>query len=218
MNLMAVEGGYLHIDTMAPDRAAYLERRAALQELQELLAGPPGRPCRGCVKLCPCSGSTTCACHCSVECPDAPQALSSDPEGYPIESDILPLVFALARVDGVSPCWSCEGHCSQHRGLTRLPQVWFQTRILPLVSLVDDCLQGGLAAGELSTRWHVRAVTTGDRVDSAFCIEPCLQGSEAVLHDLQADARAVAKRINLDLPRLVGEYISGLDAALARSF
>ena len=36
--------------------------------------------------------------------------LSSDPERYPIEPGIVPLVFALRGLRVFEPCWSCEGH------------------------------------------------------------------------------------------------------------
>ena len=99
-------------------------RRKMLTVLGQTPTGEE-RPCRDCERLCLQHGSTTCTCGCNFACPDAPIALTSDPDRYPIEPRILPLVFELNALKVVQPCWSCEGHNGLSEEVQKLPSVWF---------------------------------------------------------------------------------------------
>ena len=122
-------------------------RRTLLRVLQP----SPGRPCRGCVQPCPCSGSPICDCNCSRACPYAPAELSSDPTRHPIESKIVSLVYELNTFNGIEPCWSCEGHVGPAGTISRIPQVWFY---------VSDRLS--------PMSWRVSYTTFASASDSAF--------------------------------------------------
>lgn len=63
--------------------------------------------------------------NCSPKCYNAAAALSEDPERYPIEEHVVPLVFELASMRLVQTCWSCEGHLDIDGTLWKLPQVSF---------------------------------------------------------------------------------------------
>ncbi|MCZ6862069.1 MAG: hypothetical protein O7I42_17635 [Alphaproteobacteria bacterium] len=43
--------------------------------------------------------------------------MSSEPEEFPIESAIVPLVYAFHSLRLTPPCWSCEGHYNRSGGL-----------------------------------------------------------------------------------------------------
>jgi hypothetical protein len=100
----------------------------ALQLMAEIASaaaatGPTGRVCgEGCSRVCETCGSRGCQCECGPDCSDAARALSSQPSAYPIESGIVPLVYAFARTGLLHSCWSCEGH--NHADGSALARTW----------------------------------------------------------------------------------------------
>jgi hypothetical protein len=136
--------------------------------------GVDGRVCREtCTIVCPTCGSTACQCACSPHCPQAPQALSSDPEKHPVEPAIMPLVYEMVRLGTFRPCWSCEGHLGKDGALWKVPRVWFYCDSVALPRLLSDGLKDLRHAGSLSTSWQV-VVTFSDRdnPDTTFSLEP----------------------------------------------
>ena len=80
-------------------RIARRERSSdRIRELRSQIVGAirptgDGRVCGAhCTTRCQHCGSLACGCTCSAQCADAPRALSSDPQLYPIEPAILPLM------------------------------------------------------------------------------------------------------------------------------
>jgi len=68
--------------------------------------GIEGRVCsQHCTVKCTRCGSISCQCQCSTACPEAASTLSVDPEAYPIEPGILPLIFQMKRLGLFQPCW-----------------------------------------------------------------------------------------------------------------
>lgn len=157
-----------------------------------------GRVCGGhCNSLCPDCGSTSCACRCAPECPEAAKALSSEPARYPIEPGILPLVFAMKRTGIFDPCWSCEGHLLADGGVWKAPMVWFYSRSMVYLRLLGDSIARIKGSGGLGAPWKIM-VTYSDpgNPDTTFSLQPSLEEARDVsLPALQADARAIARAL-----------------------
>lgn len=166
-------------------------RPVLLQVIQPLTE----RPCSGCVAPCACSGSPSCNCGCSRACPKAGAHLSTDPERYPIETAILPLVYELNALRGVEPCWSCEGHVGPNGELTRLPQVWFYASDGVLAHVLGSFIQHVTFRDRLSTPWIVAVTDFGASMTAYACRpDPWDPARPPSLPALQHDARVLADR------------------------
>lgn len=160
--------------------------------------GVEGRICGAhCVLVCPQCGSKACQCRCAPECPDAPAALSSDPETHPVEAAILPLVFEMRRLGLFCPCWSCEGHLDPAGQLWKLPAVWFYCDSLVHVRLLAAGLTRLSAAGGLKAKWQVVVTFSDpDNVETAFSLEPREPLPSGVgLGELRADIGMIARSL-----------------------
>ena len=93
------------IPAIARGKAMRIERRDRSfdrnrwlgSEIAEAAActGVEGRVCGDrCTRQCSQCGSLACQCECSPDCPDAPRALSVDPDQHPIEPAITPRVIS----------------------------------------------------------------------------------------------------------------------------
>lgn len=173
--------------------------RRELARIAEGRLEKTGRPCPECAISCPCSDSKTCTCACSPLCEQAARQLSSDPERFPIESGIQPLVHALNRIAGFQTIWSCEGHEGADGRLYRLPAVWFyldarisdEVRALPL--LLSDYLSQLCGAGKLSCSWQLRIGSWSRHPVIAYALEPQNHPETPLsLPDLWHDVTALA--------------------------
>ena len=180
----------------------HLEPNAAFsrqykEELEYLLCQPTikeMRPCPHCTIPCPCSDSPTCTCGCSHDCEQAPYQMSSDPDRYPIEERIVPLVYEFYGLRICEPCWSCEGHGSSDGALIKIPQVWFYTRSMLYPRLISEYLEDLLFKKLLAYPWHICITYSSTvNVDTAFSIEPQLNlVKEVQLERLQKDVAVIA--------------------------
>lgn len=134
--------------------------------------------------------------------------LSSDPERFPIEPDILPLVYALRATGVCVPNWSCEGHLGCDGRLWKLPRVWFYARHAVVADLLAHVLQRLRAKKRLAHDWRVVLVPRDNKVDTTFAIEPVPDGrepdmgsdtgsnrGEAQLTQLRSDVRTIAENL-----------------------
>ncbi|GAB4519121.1 MAG: hypothetical protein Tsb0010_03400 [Parvularculaceae bacterium] len=157
-----------------------------------------GRICGAhCQLKCDHCGSTACQCPCAPECPNAPRALSADPDNHPIERGVLPLVFALRACGFFEPCWSCEGHLGPAGNLWKAPRVWFYAAKPVHVRLLNGALAALAAGKRLHAPWRV-AVTHSDvdNPEPTYSLEPALdQAGEPKLGALQADAATIASSL-----------------------
>lgn len=157
--------------------------------------GVDGRVCsKACAMKCPRCGSTTCGCACSPDCPDAPRALSSDPDNYPVEPNITPLVFEMTRLGMFRPCWSCEGHLRPNGSLWKIPRVWFYCDSTVHIRLLTDGIKELEKDGKIQASWQV-AVTfsDSDNPETTFSLEPALsRDAKLGLPALRKDARTIA--------------------------
>ncbi len=205
----------MRIKRLAPDPAACRSRRQALEDLLGQPTDRQVRPCPGCRIRCPCRGSPVCTCGCSSACAHAPRQLSSEPDTFPIEPGILPLVYALSSLRVIFPCWSCEGHFHDSGAFRKLPGVWFFARCLAYPSVIAAHLSDLRIAGKLARPWHVRVVDWGDDVESTFSIEPEASAmDDPGLDRLRRDVHVISADLQTHVKRLAAGLVSALDAAL----
>lgn len=185
----------MHIVRYRGYHAQLGSRRAALLRLLEQPSDKEVRPCFGCVVPCACDAhSPACCCGCSPGCPSAAAALSSEPERYPIEPLILPLVYQLSALRVVQPCWSCEGHAEAGSTNRKVPQVWFHAPS----ELYPDLLATDLAElafdGTTRNRWVVTLCPHGAPDEyTTFAVHPDADAAAtATLECLQRDVAAIA--------------------------
>ncbi|MCH8111808.1 MAG: hypothetical protein IH905_07620 [Proteobacteria bacterium] len=184
----------MRIATPSED-AKFLQARRV--ELGELLGEPlPNevRPCPGCELPCPSTGSVTCASHCDRNCPHAPREMSSEPDEFPVEPGIVPLVFALYSLRQVEPCWSCEGHVKDDGTFRRLPQAWFYCRSQVLPRIIADAVSQLRLQGVTQATWIVNVTYAAEEsLDPVFAIRPDLSLSEPYdLRTLRRDVEGLA--------------------------
>lgn len=145
-----------------------------------------------CVPDCPAAGLGSC----TRACPDIPKVMSTDPERYPLEARIAPLAFELKRLGVYHPCWSCEGHNNNLGKLWKLPRVWFYCGSVVHVRLLADAMRKLFAERKLCARWRVAlTVSTQDNPDTAFSLEPDVDGLEIGLPALQRDIDTIAEHL-----------------------
>jgi hypothetical protein len=190
-------------------------RQAQLRDLQHLVAQPSDRdqrPCAGCDLVCPDCGSRRCTCCCQPGCPEAPRRLSSEPERFPVEPGIVPLVYAFSSLRLLPTCWSCEGHNDAAGKLRRPPSVWFFSRKLIYPSLVAGLLSRLRSAGRVGHDWQVTSLHCGIETDSVFAVEPRLQPDEHVgLKRLRGDTAIIAARLGEGVRALARSRIAALN-------
>ena len=154
------------------------------------------RPCPACVSPCSCSGSSSCGCDCSWDCPSLPEQLSSDPEKYPIEKEIIPLVFAVNSLQHCPSYWSCEGHENEDGELLKVPRVNFYSNTTQIPSLITECLVILSYKKVTAYRWKVTSVGMTDDLQSQYMIEPdMVLGEKNILSILQQDVRKIASNL-----------------------
>lgn len=133
---------------------------------------------------------------CSRHCPDIPRALSSDPENFPLEAGIAPLVYEFKRLGVFEPCWSCEGHNRADGSLWKLPQVWFYCRSVVHLRVLADGIKELHVEGKLSVPWHISITySDGDNTDTTFSLHPYAEHADARLALLQKDVDTIAAHL-----------------------
>lgn len=205
----------MKIEQFGGSRDFYAGRREALQAFIDTTKQPDGRPCQGCDMPCPICGSTTCRCSCKPDCPQAPEALSSDPDKFPIEEGIVPLVFALNSLEIGAPCWSCEGHPSLDESPGKLPQVWFYVRHMVYPDLLARYLWHLHFRQLIRNRWKVTVVSNDNNVDTTFAIAPDTSDGPLDLAGLRRDIRVIGERMSKDIGEIALDNIADIERRLA---
>jgi hypothetical protein len=150
------------------------------------------RPCSNCSLICKSCKSVKCLCLCSPTCRYAAKALSSDPDNYPIESEILPLVYALSETPVFETCWSCEGHETQNKKLIRAPQVWFYAEHSDVPILLCKAVDNMYINKKIINNWDISFISNQGSGFYCYAIKPGFCYKKPVLLELQNDARSIA--------------------------
>ena len=141
--------------------------------------------------------------------------LSSEPERFPIERHIVPLVYALASTRECRPCWSCEGHEDKDGTLTRVPRVAFDTRSDLPPTLIAEYLGTLFSKKVLNCRWDVLVSPFGNMLNMTYTIEPRIEEeAKAKLYMLRHDVTVIAEGLVEGLAQVRERYASTLNSAL----
>jgi len=157
-------------------------------------------PCGGCRQHVPES--------CSSQCQQAPEALSIEPERYPIESKVVPLVFELTASRLMQTCWSCEGHMDQNNKLWKVPQVSFycDSPIYPKLVLIH--LTRLFQTKLLGYRWHVVLSDFTQTLSLTYSIQPDLNQEDSPrLGLLQNDLQVISNDMHGNLKLIATELL-----------
>jgi len=192
----------------------WLDAQNTKQELEQFLVQPgPAQvpPCPGCVKHL--------KANCSDKCPDAKAALSSEPETYPIEDKVIPLVYGLMSTSGTQTCWSCEGHMDAKNKLTKIPRVCFYTSSLIYVQLLQKHLFNLTLSKNLSYPWHI---VLGDFAQSwavTYIIMPNLNliEDESHLGKMQHDLKIIGDNLLTKMQVIAKQMIFEIDQWILRN-
>jgi len=173
------------------------QQQRELIDVIESLSDDTNRSCQHCSQACSCSNSIDCNCDCSVSCPHIATGLSSEKNTFPIESHVLPLVYALNKMNIFQTCWSCEGHNDANGKLNKLPQVWFYSNSMMLIRVMGDCISLLKSKHITHYDWQiVISYTARDSEMNAFSLKPDLNfvaTPELVL--LQQDILKIAQHL-----------------------
>ena len=188
------------------------------KELENFIRQPTDktlRVCNGCTLLCSCSQSPTCTCNCSSSCPNAGNFLSSDPE-YPIEPNIVPLVYALKSMRSYVPCWSCEGHNDYAGNLSRLPRVWFYSASPFYPRILVEYLEHLRQKKKIQNPWQLSVISpTTDHYNLTFSLEPNLTLENATqLSSLRQDINVIAESMDISLRQAAHSYLGRISGSL----
>lgn len=169
---------------------------AALDGLEQVYLGRICGP--HCDMICPSCGARNCQCQCHTACESMPTHLSSDPDKYPIEEAIAPLVFEMRRLGVIEPCWSCEGHNGPDGELWKRPAVWFYCDDVTHLRLLADVVDGLYMAQKLTYQWSIRITFSDtDCPDTVFALEPERRRIEGVkLEDMRVDIRVLTENLH----------------------
>jgi hypothetical protein len=192
------------------------ERQQALTVLLAQASDKEKRPCRACAVPCPCSQSRACCCACSVHCPLAPRYLSSNPDRYPIEPGIVPLVYQLNVLRVIQPCWSCEGHQTAQGQFLRLPQVWFYSASVVYPQLIAEIVHEQKFRRLLGNDWQV-AVCPQDYGKSVttFALKPIQEQEKPLdLRGLRRDVQTLSCTLVEQVRQSAREYLHDISVLL----
>lgn len=187
------------------------------QELLQVLCQPSEkeqRPCPSCKKICVCDKrSNKCTCECSVNCSDAPRFLSSDPDRYPIEAKVMPLVYAMSTLRMAPPCWSCEGHLTTKGDLLRLPQVWFYSASTIYPELISEYLHDLAFHKQTCCTWGVTVCPHTESNATTFSLKPEQSNDiRKELWQLQNDLHTISYSLRDGIFQLAEKKLSRLNA------
>ena len=177
-----------------------------LDDLERLVQQPlasASPPCPSCRNFRP--GS------CSARCADAPRALSIEPDRYPIETSVVPIVYELNVLRLVQTCWSCEGHMDAEGNLWKVPQVSFYSASPVFVQLLAARIAGLRQAKQLGYEWHIAFSSYGDSSVPTYTLEPRFRPTdEARLGVLQQDLKVIGENLSIEIRRAASELLSQL--------
>lgn len=176
------------------------------------------RPCPDCTIPCSCSSSAACPCDCSIECDEAPKKLSSDPEDFPIEAGILPLVYGLATLHLLPTNWSCEGHPAKGGMAPKLPRVWFYSSSLVYPHLIQEYLSDLYRQKRLTHPWVICLLSPeSHEIEAVYSIEPKLHvDSEFDLPSYRRDIRVMSNSMDTEIRSRSQKHLQAVQARLAK--
>ncbi|MCJ8320174.1 MAG: hypothetical protein MJK12_11115 [Colwellia sp.] len=181
-------------------------------ELTEFLSQPSDkkeRPCPGCrlsFPDCPSIHSTN---HCSYKCEEAHKQMSSDPIRYPIEPNIVSMVYCMYTLRLLMPCWSCEGHENSDNEIIKFPKVWFYSTSSFYVKLVSQAISSFRSKRIIHYPWLVKILPYSQSMFTlTYSLEPAIElDTNYQLSLLQKDIVTIADNLRFEMFKLAEKYI-----------
>ena len=137
---------------------------------------------------------------CSQTCVNAPRALSIEPDRYPVESNVVGMVYELMATRLIQTCWSCEGHMDENNKLWKIPQVCFYSAAPIYVKLLQMHLGRLQQKRKLKYEWHIVLTDFSQTEELTYSIQPNLnQITNVSLGALQADLRTLSVDLHTKL-------------------
>lgn len=144
------------------------EKDHIVTDLQLLIDQPDANqspPCPNCTKI------DVSSVDCSFNCDNAAEALSEDPERYPVEPNVVPLVFELTTMRLVQTCWSCEGHANIDGKILKLPQISFYSEKPFYAQLLSNYLNKLHWKKKLQYPWEIALSDYGQTWEMTYTIK-----------------------------------------------
>lgn len=187
-----IKGNKLYIK---PSAGRSEKRNTIIREVNEAkIRGPVAEPV--CTSSCP---SYNASVGCDRMCSHAPAFLSSEPETYPIDKLVAPLVFEIKKLGVFEPCWSCEGHNDTTGKLWKIPRVWFYSTSVVHVRALASAVTQLYAKHGLNTTWVVEIVhSDNDNPDTTFSLHPKLEAKDLNIYQLQSDLKTIYTNIEYE--------------------
>lgn len=191
-------------------------KQTTLVDLQQLLAQPSdkqARPCPGCRFVTPDGGADNSDTrYCSYKCSAAPREMSAEPDRYPIEEGVVPLVYAFYTLRKLMPCWSCEGHLDGHNKLTKTPKVWFYSTSSFYPKLIAQVLAQLEADHRLLNSWMIRILPFSQSMFTlTYSLEPVIleknNDDSELLLSLRKDMEFIADHLRDEMFKQTKNYI-----------
>ncbi len=188
--------------------------KTALIDLVNQPSDQQARPCPGCRFAVGDEQSTTSSQHCSAQCPMAHKQMSSDPDRYPIESGIVPLVYAFYSMRLMMPCWSCEGHSDNTGTVFKTPKLWFYSTNEFYAKLVAQYVSALKGEQKITNHWSVRILPFSQSMfTTTYSLEPQDVTPDCTnLLSLQNDINAISKDFRTEMFKLANHYIKRAEA------
>jgi len=138
---------------------------------------------------------------CGPTCEDAATSLSIDPVLYPIERNVIAIVYELNATRLLKTCWSCEGHMRDgDDNLWKVPQVCFYSKTAIYPKLVSSYLGKLYIHKRLKYNWSIVLSDISQSIYPTYCLRPDLNTvNEPSLGQLQNDLKAISDKLHTQL-------------------
>jgi len=148
---------------------------------------------------------------CSYNCDNAAEGLSEDPVKFPIEENIVPLVFELTTMRLVQTCWSCEGHATIDGKILKMPQISFYTEKPLYAQLLSKHLSKLYFQKKLKYPWEITLSDYGQTLELTYTIKcdiSCID--EPDLKIMHQDLNSMGENLSTDIKVYAQELLSQL--------
>jgi len=185
------------------------EKNHIISDLQQLIDQPDAGqapPCSNCKKI------EAAKIDCSYNCDNAAEALSEDPARYPVEKNVVPLVFELTTMRLVQTCWSCEGHANIDGKIMKLPQVSFYSEKPFYAQLLSNYFKKLHCNKKLYYPWEITLSDYGQTWEMTYTIKCDLSRIENPdIKIMQSDLNAMGENLSSNIKVFARELLSNIN-------
>lgn len=188
----------------------YLDTNQIRKDLEEFVkqAGPlETPPCPNCKIHIPS--------QCNALCHDVAKALSIEPDRYPIEDKIVPLVYEIMSTNMLQTCWSCEGHMNEDGEIWKLPNVSFYSKSVFYPKLLLIHLSNLKLDHVLKYQWQIILSDYAQTIGVTYSIQPDLSRVDNPhLGQLQNDIKLISNGMLIKLKIIARKLLVSINHPL----